>query len=235
MWQASAHAQTHRAALVIQHGSSWPGARLVLKCVQFAADTINGLTLLELAGVNSGQPPQVYDWGGGAYSVCQVDREPRQVPDRCFGPTSGPNWSDWSLSRSGWVARSSGTSGYLIHDGDMEGWTYTSAFGAPPPSIGFDQVCASSSAPTGPVAVTHGPAALPTAAPPALSGGTPAPTTSVEALAPWPTPKPDAVLTSTGPPTQPPRATSIGPWLAFGSMALLLLTLGAINLRRRGP
>jgi hypothetical protein len=207
----------------------------VLKCVQFAADAINGLTLLELAGVNSGQSPQVYDWGGGAYSVCQVDREPRQVPDRCFGPTYGPNWSDWSLSRSGWVARSSGTSGYLIHDGDMEGWTYTSAFGATPPAIRFSQVCASSSTSTAPEVATQPPAALPTAAPSVGATSAAAPTKSLEALAPSASPQPDAVLTSTGPPTQPPRATSIGPWLAFGSMALLLLTLGAINLRRRGP
>jgi len=123
----------------------------------------------------------------------------------------------------------------VIHDGDIEGWTYTSAFGAPPPSIQFGQVCAASPTSTAPVAGTQSPAVLPTAAPPALPEGTPAPTTSVEALAPWPTPKPDAVLTSTGPPTQPPKATSMGPWLAFGSMAVLLLTLGAINLRRRGP
>jgi hypothetical protein len=207
----------------------------VLKCVQFAADAINGLTLLELAGVNSGQPPQVYDWGAGAYSICQVDREPRQVPDRCFGPTSGPNWSDWSVTARGWVARSSGTNGYLIRDGDMEGWTYTSAFGAPPPSIRFDQVCNPSSPAGAPVAVTHAPAALPTAAPSALPTGTPAPTTSLEALAPSPSLKPDTLLTSTGPPTQPPNAPAMGPWLAFGSMAVLLLTLGAINLRRHGP
>lgn len=207
---------------------------MVLKCVQFAADAINGLTLLELAGVNSGQPPQIYDWGGGAYSVCQVDREPRQVPDRCFGPTSGPNWSDWSVTPRGWVARSSGTNGYLIRDGDMEGWTYTSAFGAPPPSIRFDQVCAPLVA-TAPMTVTHPPAVVPTAAPATTPSGTPPPTASREALAESPSPKPDAVLTSTGPPGQPPTATAIGPWLAFGTMAVVLLTLGAINLRRRSP
>jgi len=229
------HAQTHRAALVIQHGSSWPGARLVLKCVQFAADAINGLTLLELAGVNSGQPPQVYDWGGGAYTICQVDREPRQVPDRCFGPTSGPNWSDWSLSARGWVARSSGTNGYLIRDGDMEGWTYTSGFGAPPSSIRFDQVCTPSSPAAAPVAVTHTPAALPTAASSALPIGAPAPTASLEALAPSPLPKPDAVLTSTGSPTKPSNPAALGRWLAFGILAILLLALGVVNLRRRGP
>jgi len=27
----------------------------------------------------------------------------------------------------------------------------------------------------------------------------------------------------------------MAPWLAFGGMAILLLTLGVINLRRRGP
>jgi hypothetical protein len=43
------------------------------------------------------------------------------------------------------------------------------------------------------------------------------------------------VLASAGPPTQPPKPAAMGPWLAFGSLAILLLTLGAVNLRRRGP
>jgi hypothetical protein len=231
LWQASAHAQTHRAALVVQHGSDWPGVRLVLKCVEFAADAINGLTLLELAGVNSGQPPQVYDWGAGAYSVCQVDREPRQVPDRCFGPTSGANWSDWSASASGWVARSSGTSGYLIHDGDTEGWTYTSAFGAPPPSIRFSQVCASSTTPTPPAALTHPPVALPITAPSESPTRTPAPL----ADAPQILPTERAALTSTGPPPPPSRSSAVPAWFFLAATTILLLGLGAINLRRRGP
>src|SRR2546425_5050438 len=101
----------------------------------------------------------------------------------------------------------------------MEGWTYSAAFGAPPPSIHFDQVCASSSAATAPVSVTHPAAAVPTAAPSAVATGTPAPTASLEALAPPESPKPDAVLTATGPPRQPPKPAAMGPWLAFGSMA----------------
>jgi hypothetical protein len=64
---------------------------------------------------------------------------------------------------------------------------------------------------------------------------TPAPSTSLEALAPPDSPPPKAVLTSTGPPAQSPNAAALGPWLAFGSTAILLLTLGAVNLRRRGP
>jgi hypothetical protein len=228
LWQASAHAQTHRAALVIQHGSNWSGVRLLLKCVEFAADAINGLTLLELAGVNTGQPPQVYDWGAGAYAVCRVDGEPRQVPDRCFGPTSGSNWSDWSVTSSGWVARSSGTSGYRIHDGAIEGWTYTSGFGAPPASITFSQVC-DSPATSASAAVTH-----PTTAP-TNTAPTAAPTPAPPADTPSPSPTGPTALASTGPATPPPTSGAIPAWLFLAATTMLLVGLGAINLRRRGP
>jgi len=125
----------------VQHGSAWPGPQLVWRCVEFAQEAISGLAFLELAGVNSGQPPQVYDWGAGAMTVCQINGEPRQVPDRCFGPTSGPNWSDWQATTAGWAPRSMGVTGYSVHDGDLEGWTYATGYGSRPPSITFAQVC----------------------------------------------------------------------------------------------
>lgn len=210
---------------------------MLWKCVEFAQEAIGGLALLELAGVNSGQPPQVYDWGGGSDTVCQVDHEPTPVPDRCFGPTSGPNWSDWSATPSGWVARSTGVNGYTIHDGDMEGWTYTSGFGAPPPSIRFSQVC---SAPAPTVAATHAasqPPAIrgaPTTAASEPATSTP-PSANLEAVAPSESPTSRSALATTGPSTKPPQPPTIGPWLLLGGAATLLLGLGAINLRRRGP
>lgn len=235
-----AHAATHRAALVIQHNSSWSGPTLLWKCVEFAQEAIGGLALLELAGVNSGQPPQVFDWGGGSETVCQLDRQPTPVPDRCFGPTSGPNWSDWYATPSGWVARSTGVNGYTLHDGDIEGWTYSSAFGAPPPSTRFAQVCtapAATAATTRPTTIA--PPAVhatptPRATPPPAATATPVPTT-LQAAAPSASPSRRIALASTGPPTPPPAPPAIGPWLLFGGMATLLLSLGAINLRRRGP
>jgi hypothetical protein len=202
--------------------------RLVLKCVEFAADAINGLTLLELAGVNTGQPPQVYDWGAGAYSICQVDREPRQVPDRCFGPTSGPNWSDWSATSSGWVARTSGTSGYRIQDGNIEGWTYTSGFGAPPASITLNQVCGSPARST-PAAVVQQPTARASTVP------TVPPTTAPLAVAPPASPLVRTALASTGPGTPPPTSRAVPAWLFLAATTMLLVALGAINLLRRSP
>jgi hypothetical protein len=219
---------------VIQHSASWPGPRVLWKCIEFAQDAIGGLALLELAGVNSGQPPQVYDWGGGSDTVCQLDRQPTPVPDRCFGPTSGPNWSDWYVTPSGWVARPTGVNGYTVRDGDVEGWTYSSAFGAPPPAARFDQVC---SAPAATVAATH-PTAAPSGAratPPPTAPATTSTPADLATAAPSASPVSRAGLAATGPSAPPPKPPAAGPWLLFGGAATLLIGLGAINLLRRGP
>ena len=235
----SARAATHRVALVVEHGSSWPGPRVIWKCVEFAQDAINGLALLELAGENSGQPPQVYDWGGGADTVCQIAREPATVPDRCFGPTSGPNWSDWSMSGGTWRARSTGVTGYSLRDGDVEGWTYTAGFGAQPPAVAFSQVCTPSpivAAPTraatpAPVSATAAP--QPTAATVSASSGV---SPSLEAIAPSASATSKAALAVTGPAAHGPAPpSSSGAWLVLFLGSTLLVALGAVNLLRRGP
>ncbi len=210
---------------------------MIWKCVEFAQESISGLTLLELSGANSGQPPQVYDWGGGTDTVCQVDHEPRQVPDRCFGPMSGPNWSDWHLTASGWVPRSSGVTGYAVHDGDVEGWTYSTAFGARPPSTSFSQVCpppaaapAATTGRTSPAGIRASPPPVRQTAPPV----SPTVTTSLEALAP-------SMSATAGPGTL--AATNAPPPTHPGGLPFLLLLGGAVaflsallawNLRRRG-
>jgi hypothetical protein len=177
---------------------------------------------------------QAQTFGSMGSAICQLDGEPSSVPSNCFG--SGPYWQYFHW-QGGWRPSLMGASSSMLHDGDMDGWRYAVGGNQAPGSVSFAAVC---SAPPPSVAATY--AATPTAAVPtapshmtAVPTATPAPTASLEALAPSPSPKPDAVLTSTGPPTPPPNATAMGPWIAFGSMAVLLLTLGAINLRRRGP
>lgn len=228
----SVHASAHRVALIVDHGVSWPGARLLVRCVQFSQDAISGLALLELAGVNSGQPPQVYDWGGGALTVCQVDREPRQIPDRCFGPMSGPNWSDWHRTATGWAPRSSGATGYTVRDGDTEGWTYSSGFGAPPPVINFDQACPAPSLP----AVVARPSATRAVQP--ASAATPrpiaTPSSSLEALAPPATPSVPVAAASSPTSSQNRARPSSAPVLLFGGGLVLLLALGVWNVAVRG-
>lgn len=206
--------------------------------MEFAQDSISGLTLLELAGANSGQPPQVYDWGGGADTVCQIDREPRQVPERCFGPMSGPNWSDWDATSAGWAPRTGGVAGYVVHDGDLEGWTYSAAYGARPPSMNFNQVCPPSPAAPAATAVRTSAATIrataPTARPPAAPES-PTVTPTLEALAPSnsaTTPGGQLAATNANPPTRPGGLPPS--LLLLGAAGVFLAGLLAWNLRRRG-
>jgi len=207
------------------------------KCVEFAQEAIGGLALLQLAGVNSGQPPEIYDWGGGAYTVCQLDRQPQAVPDRCFGPMSGPNWSDWTQTANGWMARSTGVTGYSVRDGDVEGWTYSVGRGMQPPAVSFSQVCPPPRAPTAApparsAAPSTGGAASATPSTDTTSIASPSP--AVQALAPSVSPSAARALASTGPPT-PPSTAGLVPWLLLGGAVIVLTGLGAFNLRRRKP
>ena len=206
---------------------------MVWKCVEFAQEAIGGLALLQLAGVNSGQPPQIYDWGGGAYTVCQLDRQPQPIPDRCFGPMSGPNWSDWTQTGNGWVSRTTGVAGYTVKDGGVEGWTYSIGTGTRPPAVSFSQVCP-------PAAVTVAPPTHAAATPatqaatstPSAATLTAPPSPAMQALAPSTSPSVSSALASTGP-ERPPPPGSLAPWLLLGGAVVVLTGLGAFNLWRR--
>jgi hypothetical protein len=216
-----AHAAIHHAALVIQHASG----SVITRCVAFAEGQINGLQLVERSGV----PYAAQDFGSIGSAMCQLDREPSTVPPGCFG--SGPYWQYFHRQGGGWQTSAFGASSSLLHDGDMDGWHFAVGANQVPGNVAFASVCG---APAPPAATATQVARASNHATP-VPTATPAPSTSLEALAPSDSPQPNAVLTSTGPPNQPPKATALGPWLAFGSMAILLLALGAVNLRRRGP
>lgn len=215
------HAAVHHAALLIQHSSG----SLITRCVAFAEDQITGLQLIERSGV----PYEAQSFGSVGSAICQLDREPSTVPAGCFG--SGPYWQYFHRRSGGWQTSAFGAGSSALHDGDMDGWHYAAATNQAPGNVAFASVCA---APAPPAATVTTVATAPNQATP-VPVATPSATTSLEAFAPSASPQPAAVLTSTGAPTQPPKPSAMGPLLAFGSMAILLLTLGAINLRRRGP
>ena len=216
-----AHAAIHHAALVIQHASG----SVITRCVAFAEGQITGLQLVERSGVQY----DAQNFGSIGSAMCQLDREPSTVPPGCFG--SGPYWQYFHRQGGAWQTSAFGASSSLLHDGDMDGWHFAVGANQAPTNAAFSSVCA---APAPPAATAPQAAPAPNHATP-IPTATPAPSPSLEALAPSDSPPPNAVLTSTGPPTQPPKATALGPWLALGSTAILLLALGAINLRRRGP
>ena len=216
-----AHAAIHHAALVIQHASG----SVITRCVAFAEDQITGLQLVERSGVQY----EAQNFGSIGTAMCQLDREPSTVPPGCFG--SGAYWQYFHRVGGGWQSSAFGASSSVLHDGGMDGWHYAVGANQVPGNVAFASVCG---APTPPAATATQAAPAPSHATP-VPTATPAPSTSLNALAPSNSPQPNAVLTSTGPPTQPPNATALGPWLAFGSLATLLLALGAVNLRRRGP
>jgi cell division septation protein DedD len=223
-----AHAAVHHAALVIQHSSG----SLITRCVAFAEAQITGLQLVQRSGVSY----TAQDFGSIGSAMCQLDREPSTVPAGCFG--SGRYWQYFHRQGGAWQASMVGASSSTLHDGDMDGWRYAAGAAQSPAIIAFQAVCGPS---TPPVNTTHPAATSPVRTPPAqitsaaAAAATPSPTTSLEATAASASPTRGAILASTGPPTQPPVTVSLVPWLALGGTAVLLLGLGAINLRRRGP
>ncbi len=181
----------------------------------FAEDQITGLQLIQRAGIEY----QAQDFGSMGSAMCQLDREPSPAPANCFG--SSRYWQYSHRVGSGWQAASTGATGT----------------GQTPGNLTIGSVCRS---PVPSVAATH-PAMTPaTGRPaPAQASAPPEPAGAVsprpQAVAPTGSPTPGSALASTGPPVAPPKGTAIGAWLLFGGAAALLVGLGIVNLRRRGP
>jgi len=225
-----AHAAVHHAALVIQHSSG----SLITRCVAFAEAQITGLQLVQRSGVSY----TAQDFGSMGSAMCQLDREPSSAPPGCFG--SGPYWQYFHRQGGAWQASMVGASSSPLRDGDMDGWRYAAGAGQSPAIIAFQTVC-SPPTPAAIVATHPATAASPVRPPPTqitpavASALTPSPAASLQATAVLASPTRRALLASTGPPTRPAVTASLIPWIALGGTAVLLLGLGAINVRRRGP
>ena len=158
-----AHADTpNRAGLVVRFGDG----SLVTRCVEFSGADISGYDLLERSGLDI---VAAFDSGQGA-AVCQIEREGCPAAD-CLTCAYPNYWAYWHLADGDWAYSQAGASGYRVHDGDVEGWSWGA--GDPPPVVPFDQICAPP--PTNTPSPTNTP--LPTNTPPPPTG-TPVPPTA---------------------------------------------------------
>lgn len=212
----SVHAAVHQAGLVIEHSSG----RLIMQCVNFMQDQLSGFQLIQRSGVSY----QAQSYGSMGEAICQLDGEPSPVPGNCLG--TGPYWQYLHRVGTSWVQSQIGASGWMLHDGDMDGWRYTGGAAQTLPPVTLAQVC---TAPvTRPAPTVGTPAAAtpqPTPTPSASSLETAFPSVTAWLPTPTPTPKPR-------PSASTPAAAPLG---VLGGSLLLLAALAAWNLWRRGP
>jgi len=208
-----AHAAVHRVGLVIEHASG----RLVTRCVTFMEDQISGFQLIQRSGISY----QAQSYGSMGQAICQLAGEPSPVPANCLG--TGPYWQYLHRAGPRWVPSQLGASGWILHDGDMDGWHYTDQAGQTLPALTVEQVCAP---PPRPAASAGTQSALqPTAAPTPSPSPSSSPVLGIPVLTTTPTPGP-----------RPPSASSAaGPLGVLGASLLVLAGLSAWNLLRRGP
>jgi hypothetical protein len=136
---ASAQSQSRRAAVVLRMAE---GQNLV-KCVQFAEDSLTGAELLARTGWNV-----VIDVSSGlGGAVCSINGKGCPVTDcfcQCPGGSQCEYWSYWHWDGDKWDYSDFGAGGYTVTDGALEGWSWGPGnfeTGTEPPEFTFDQVC----------------------------------------------------------------------------------------------
>lgn len=189
---ASRPAQTggeNRAALVVQAADG----STATACVSFTEEQISGYDLLERSGM-----ALVASFDAMGAAVCSINGQGCGA-DNCFCQFPPNYWSYWRMSGGSWSYSNLGASAAVVHNGDVDGWSWGS--GKPPAAApSFDALCGAAEAQPSPTT-----AALPspTAVPPTLEptwtvwiepSATPAPT---QTDAPTPT----AISTATTTPS----------------------------------
>jgi len=121
---------TNRAGLVVRFGDG----SLITRCIEFGESEISGYEALTRSGLNV---VAAFDPGAGA-AICAIEGTGCPADD-CFCASPPDYWAYWHLTGGAWVYSQIGSSGYVVRDGDVEGWSWGP--GEPPPVIPFDQIC----------------------------------------------------------------------------------------------
>jgi hypothetical protein len=198
-----------RAGLVLQ----FPGGSTQTYCVPFDGDSISGLDLL----LKSGLDVKVQVYGGLGAEICEIDSTGCDYPNQAcacqsYGP-GGVYWSYFHLKDGQWQTSIVGAGSYKVHNGDVEGWAYSS--GKPPALYTFSQVCPAPPPPPIPTDTPTRP--TPTSRPP-LPTLTPKPRATSTLRHPSPTPRPQPTSTE-------PEAATATPAAIAQATATATLTL----------
>jgi hypothetical protein len=126
--------QPHRAGLVIRHGDG----RVVYRVVEFTEPEITGADLL----LRSQVVLLTAGYGGMGQAVCSLDGEGCPA-DNCFCKSyTNPAyfWRYYHLNADGtWSSMAFGPDSRKIHDGDIDGWSWTTGDSGLP-NITIDEV-----------------------------------------------------------------------------------------------
>ncbi|MFL5760104.1 MAG: hypothetical protein ACJ789_10215 [Thermomicrobiales bacterium] len=115
--------ELHHAGLIVRHGDG----RITYAYIAFPEETINGIELLKRSGI----PLVTVSFGGLGEGVCSLDSEGCPASDCrqrvCQGPSdASPYWRYFRQSTAGdWQALALGASSTNVHDGDIDGWSWT--------------------------------------------------------------------------------------------------------------
>lgn len=167
----------NRVGLVVRFGDG----SFTTRCVEFSEPQISGYDVLMRSGLNV---VAAYFSGEGT-AICKIEHEGCPVED-CLTCAYPNYWAYWHLVDGAWAYSQAGASGYTVHPGDVEGWSWGA--GDPPPVVPFDQICAPPATDTPPPTDTPLP---PTDTPPPPTDTPPPPTdTPLPSTATSPPPTP---------------------------------------------
>ncbi len=121
---AAQSGQVNSAGLVIKHGDG----SVLYFYVQFSEPEITGTQLLERAGVSIDESP----YAGIGQAICRIDGEGCPATD-CFCKSFANPAVFWRYHKLGpdgsWVFLPSGPDARHVHNGDVDGWSWSSKDG----------------------------------------------------------------------------------------------------------
>jgi hypothetical protein len=205
-WRVRAQG-SNQAGLVVRFGDG----SVVTRCVEFTETELSGYDLLHRSGLSivAGQS------SGLGVTICKIEDQGCPA-DNCFCQCQGSTcnyWTYWHLTGETWSYSPVGASGYQVHSGDVEGWSWGQSL--PPPVVPLEQICAPTPIPTPSPTDTITPTATDTPSPAitktptVTTADTPA-STIAETPSSQPTKTPPSP-TYTATPTVAPQNTAVPP------------------------